>query len=183
MSREPLINGFLPNETPLKLLNTNDKSLNYLHEISSALPKLLLTNQIRLKVKNLNFDSLDIGELSQRELKCLNVQLSFLAHAYIWGDKTPSTKLPSPLSELWVKVSKNLGRPPVLSYASYCLDNWHKIDPNKAISLDNVAENKYIFLFDGIAAQASEQGSGSKGWQILTRSVVENFAAASMTMF
>ena len=145
MSEEPLINGFLPDENPLKLLNTNDKSLNYLHEITSALPKLLLTNQIRLKVKNLNFDSLDIRELSQRELKCLNVQLSFLAHAYIWGDKTPSTKLPSPLSELWVKVSNNLGRPPVLSYASYCLDNWHKIDPNKDISLDNVALN-YNFL-------------------------------------
>ena len=68
MSEEPLINGFLPDKNPLKLLNTNDKSLNYLHEITSALPKLLLTNQIRLKVKNLNFDSLDIRELSQREL-------------------------------------------------------------------------------------------------------------------
>lgn len=145
MSEEPIISGFLPDETPLKLLNTNDKSLKYLQELTSTLPKLLLTNQIRLKIKNLNFDSLDIRELSQRELKCLNVQLSFLAHAYIWGDKTPSTKLPSPLSELWVKVSKILGRPPVLSYASYCLDNWHKIDPKKAISLDNVALN-YNFL-------------------------------------
>ena len=28
---------------------------------------------------------------------------------------------------------------PVLSYASYCLDNWYKIDANEEISLENVA--------------------------------------------
>ena len=38
-----------------------------------------------------------------------------------------------------------LGRPPILSYASYCLDNWHKINQDEGVNLDNVALN-YNFL-------------------------------------
>jgi indoleamine 2,3-dioxygenase len=31
-----------------------------------------------------------------------------------------------------------LGRPPVLSYASYALDNWRRLDPARPIQLDNI---------------------------------------------
>src|SRR2546425_6396474 len=33
---------------------------------------------------------------------------------------------------------KKLGRPPVLSYASYALDNWRRLDPTKPIELGNI---------------------------------------------
>ena len=49
------------------------------------------------------------------------------------------------MAKPWVKISEMLGRPAVLSYASYCLDNWHKIDSDEPVSLDNVALN-YNFL-------------------------------------
>ena len=65
--------------------------------------------------------------------------LSFIAHAYIWGGKSPQRILPEVISKPWVKLSKYLGRPPILSYASYCLDNWYKINKDEPISLDNVA--------------------------------------------
>ncbi len=32
-----------------------------------------------------------------------------------------------------------LGRPPVLSYASYALDNWRRIDRKNPIDLGNIA--------------------------------------------
>ena len=51
----------------------------------------------------------------------------------------PESTLPEVLAKPWVKVSKTLGRPPILSYASYCLDNWFKINEDEEISLDNVA--------------------------------------------
>ena len=65
--------------------------------------------------------------------------LSFIAHAFIWGGQKPEKILPEVISKPWVKLSKYLERPPILSYASYCLDNWYKINKKEPISLDNVA--------------------------------------------
>ena len=73
------------------------------------------------------------------------MQFSFLAHAYVWGDLVPSKILCKSIAEPWSKISKMLGRPPILSYASYCLDNWHKINQDEGVNLDNVALN-YNFL-------------------------------------
>ena len=64
--------------------------------------------------------------------------LSFIAHAYIWGAKNPSKVLPEVIARPWVQLSNILGRPPILSYASYCLDNWYRINPKENISLENV---------------------------------------------
>ena len=66
------------------------------------------------------------------------VHLSFISHAYIWGSKTPSKILPEVIAKPWVNLSSILGRPPILSYASYCLDNWYRINPKEEISLENV---------------------------------------------
>ena len=66
------------------------------------------------------------------------VHLSFIAHAYIWGGKKPSKVLPEVIAKPWVKLSEILGRPPILSYASYCLDNWYRINLKEEISLENV---------------------------------------------
>ena len=65
--------------------------------------------------------------------------LSFISHAYIWGGKKPEKIIPEVLAKPWVKVANYLGRPPILSYASYCLDNWYKIDQSKPICLENIA--------------------------------------------
>ena len=65
--------------------------------------------------------------------------LSFIAHAYIWGGTNPEKLLPEVIAKPWVKISKILGRPPILSYGSYCLDNWYRPNPKEEISLENVA--------------------------------------------
>ena len=77
--------------------------------------------------------------MNEKELRLLNVQFSFIGHAYIYGGSSPLSKLPASLAKPWVEISHKLGRPAVLSYASYCLDNWFKIDNDKPISLNNVA--------------------------------------------
>jgi indoleamine 2,3-dioxygenase len=38
----------------------------------------------------------------------------------------------------WYEVGKKLGRPPVLSYAAYALENWRRIDPKRPIELGNI---------------------------------------------
>jgi indoleamine 2,3-dioxygenase len=65
--------------------------------------------------------------------------LSFASHAYVWEvPDQPANTLPPQLAQLWHQIAKHLGRPPVLSYASYALDNWRRLDPAKPIRLDNI---------------------------------------------
>jgi indoleamine 2,3-dioxygenase len=134
---------FLPSKDPLKKYITKSRSLQKLENIASELPKLLLTGKVQETIDGLKANALSIKPLLKkndlRELKLSMVHLSFIAHAYIWGGKKPSKILPEVISKPWVEVSSILGRPPILSYASYCLDNWYRVDKSKNISLENVA--------------------------------------------
>tara|TARA_B100001109_G_scaffold189281_1_gene155969 strand:- start:6859 stop:8001 length:1143 start_codon:yes stop_codon:yes gene_type:complete len=135
--------AFISKKPPLRTYKTKSKSLDLLENISSQLPKLLLTNKVQEKIKQLNKNSFSIDILLKKnsvsEINLAMSHLSFIAHAYIWGADKPSEVLPEVISKPWVKLSTYLGRPPILSYASYCLDNWYKIDSTQPISLNNVA--------------------------------------------
>ena len=134
---------FFPKTPPLKTYKTKAKSLKNLENISSLLPKLLLTNKVQSTINSMNKNSFSVDVLlknkNMKEINLAMVHLSFIAHSYIWGGDKPQKILPEVISKPWVKLSKFLGRPPILSYASYCLDNWFKIDNDQPISLDNVA--------------------------------------------
>jgi indoleamine 2,3-dioxygenase len=134
---------FFPKTPPLKTYKTKAKSLKNLQNISSLLPKLLLTNKVQSTINSMNKNSFSVDVLLKnkniKEINLAMVHLSFIAHSYIWGGDKPQKILPEVISKPWVKLSKFLGRPPILSYASYCLDNWFKIDNDQPISLDNVA--------------------------------------------
>jgi indoleamine 2,3-dioxygenase len=78
---------------------------------------------------------------SWREDECRAAMriLSFAGHAYVWETPgQPAVKLHSHLARPWYALAQKLGRPPVLSYASYALDNWRRFDPTKPIQLDNI---------------------------------------------
>ena len=139
--------GFISSNQPLRYLNDKNQDEQILEDLACSIPKLLLTNKIRKQIDNLpdSFFSHDLSKYSEEELRLLNVQFSFLAHAYVWGDLVPSKVLCKAIAKPWLSISKMLGRPPILSYASYCLDNWHKINQDEGVNLDNVALN-YNFL-------------------------------------
>ena len=141
------VNGFISSEQPLRYLNDKNQDEQILEDLACSIPKLLLTNKIRKQIDELpdSFFSHDLSKYSEEELRLLNVQFSFLAHAYVWGDLVPSKILCKAIAKPWSNISKMLGRPPILSYASYCLDNWHKINQDEGVNLDNVALN-YNFL-------------------------------------
>ena len=42
------------------------------------------------------------------------------------------------ISKTWYKISQKLDRPPILSYASYALNNWKLQDVNKPFDLENI---------------------------------------------
>ena len=134
---------FLPNKEPLKSYRTDSRSLKKIAEIASILPKLLLTNKVQITIDSLNKKAFSINKILKEknndEINLAMSHLSFIAHAYIWGGHKPQPLLPEVIAEPWVKLANYLGRPPILSYASYCLDNWYKINKQEPISLNNVA--------------------------------------------
>ena len=141
------VEGFIGSKHPLRYLTDKNIDEQKLEDLAVAIPKLLLTNKIRHQIDKLphDFFSHDLNKYSEVELRLLNVQFSFLAHAYVWGDLAPSKVLCKSIALPWSNISEKLGRPPILSYASYCLDNWHKINDDEGVNLNNVALN-YNFL-------------------------------------
>jgi len=164
--------GFLPQKVPSKSYSVQSESCDRIQQIASNLPKLLLTGKVqstidKLSPKDLSIDDLLINQASQ-DLKLAMSHLSFIAHAYIWGDNKPNESIPSVLADPWVKVANNQGRPPILSYASYCLDNWFLIDPDEAISLENVGLiNNFL-------------GGVDEDWFVTIHVCIENAAADAM---
>jgi len=133
---------FLPKKDPLTNYKSTSKSLDRIFDIANQLPKLLLTGRVQQTIDKLNVNDLSLSHLIKnndiREIKLAMVHLSFISHAYIWGSKSPSKILPEVVAKPWVNLSDILGRPPILSYASYCLDNWYRINPKEEIRLENV---------------------------------------------
>ena len=133
---------FLPSKDPLIKYKTTSKSLNLISEISEQLPKLLLTGSVQNTINKLKNNDLSVDKViannDLREIRLAMVHISFIAHSFIWGSETPSKILPEVIAKPWVKLSKILGRPPILSYASYCLDNWYRLNKRDDICLENV---------------------------------------------
>ena len=133
---------FLPKKDPLKTYTTDTRSLKLIADIAAHLPKLLLTGQVQKTIKNLNVNALSVNSIIKdgdiREVKLAMAHLSFISHAYIWGGKNPEKILPEAIAKPWVKLANKLERPPILSYGSYCLDNWYRVDSKEDISLQNV---------------------------------------------
>ena len=136
------MNTFLPSKDPLIKYKTTSKSLNLISEISEQLPKLLLTGSVQNTINKLKNNDLSVDKViannDLREIRLAMVHISFIAHSFIWGSETPSKILPEVIAKPWVKLSKILGRPPILSYASYCLDNWYRLNKKDDICLENV---------------------------------------------
>jgi indoleamine 2,3-dioxygenase len=92
--------------------------------------------------------------------------LSFLGHAYVWEGAAPASSLPQQLALPWAALAQRLGRPPILSYASYALDNWRRFDARGPLTVDNLAilqnflggqdEDWFILIHVEIEARAAK---------------------------
>ncbi len=82
-------------------------------------------------------DALDGDNIHWRAMHVL----SFLAHAYMWGEigQPPPQCLPASLAVPWNAVATALQMPPILVYATYNLLNWQRLDPEGPIALGNLA--------------------------------------------
>ncbi len=154
--------GFLPAEDPLEQL-PGEPTLDLL---SKELPKLLAARQVRRFVAERKGLMRSVAEdWRLDEYRAAMRILSFAGHGYVWEDSDrPADRLPPQLARPWHEVAQQLGRPPVLSYASYALQNWRRLDPGKPIQLDNIVllqnflggldEEWFVVIHIAIEAQA-----------------------------
>jgi len=94
--------------------------------------------------------------------------LSFIAHAFVWEGAAPAPLLPAQLAAPWVALAQRLGRPPILSYASYALDNWRRLDPRGPLNVDNLAILQNFL------------GGQDEDWFILIHVEIEALAAKAL---
>ncbi|MDW8106838.1 MAG: indoleamine 2,3-dioxygenase [Armatimonadota bacterium] len=157
--------GFLPAEDPLPYLE--DPYYAPWEQIAGELPKLLVAGKVRAVIEAM--PRLCVEHLrTERERRRAMMLLSYLGHAYVWGGEIPAERIPANLAVPWYEVSQLLGRPPVLSYASYALDNWRRLDPNAPIELGN------IVLLQNFLAGLDEE------WFILVHVDIEAKAARAI---
>lgn len=127
--------GFLPAQDPALEL---PRDFGIWDEVASELPKRLLAGNIRRALGSLPVispESLAAGAPLRRAM----LLLSYLGHGYVWGEAEPADHVPASIAVPWCAVASRLGRPPVLSYASYALDNWRLLDRSGALELGNLA--------------------------------------------
>ena len=153
--------GFLPNKISTLLSNEFDD----VEHIAKNLPKILANNQIEDEVLNLETEK-DISNLSIDELERAMLLYSYIGHGYIWGGTSIEKVIPKNISKTWYKISQKLDRPPILSYASYALNNWKLQDVNKPFDLENIRilqnflggmdEDWFIMIHIAIEQEAKE---------------------------
>lgn len=129
-----LARGFLPSADPLKSLSNE---YQVWEQVSHNLPKLLVAGRIRSTMEEMPIFPIEHLE-TPAELERAMLLLSFFGHAYVWGENNPATAIPASIAVPWYEVAKKLCRYPVLSYASYALNNWQRIDPNQPVELGNI---------------------------------------------
>lgn len=127
--------GFLPLKDPLTALPAPFSAWEH---AAQSLPKMLLSDRLRILLEALPPFPVELLT-SQREFERAMLILSFIGHAYVWGNEKPTNKLPTRLALPWYQISQHLGRPPVLSYASYALHNWRRLQADRPVELGNIA--------------------------------------------
>jgi len=117
--------GFLPATDPQFTL---PKAFADIETVARLLPKWLTTGNIRKTILELpEVDRAACEALNDVESRRAMLAYSYLTHAFVWGEKDAAHVLPRVLAVPFHHIAKKMGRPPVLSYASYALDNWVRV--------------------------------------------------------
>ncbi len=129
-----LVRGFLPKNDPPSHLPDGFEAWDH---IASQLPKILVCGEIRSTIKRMPpFDITKLKEEADWERAMMI--LSFLGQAYVWGVNPVVSQIPAEIAIPWHAVATRLKRLPILSYASYALHNFRRIDPALPVAIGNI---------------------------------------------
>jgi indoleamine 2,3-dioxygenase len=134
-------------------------------ELAGSLPKFLPGGGIRKRIAALPPFLLPAHEAPAAAWERDMRTLSYLGHAYLWGDRPVPASIPAVLARPWHAVALKIGRHPILSYPSYCLFNFRRFDPDGPAHIGNIAivqnflagldEDWFILIHVDIEARAA----------------------------
>jgi indoleamine 2,3-dioxygenase len=128
--------GFLPTRSPT---NTQLPDVFLpVQKTATLIPKWFTTGKIRQAIAIVPEVDVERETLDEMQLRRVMLLYSYLTHAYVWGEPTPAKVLPRNIAVPFYKIAQKLGRPPVLSYASYALDNWVRLKETEPIEIGNI---------------------------------------------
>jgi len=161
MNLDILNSGFIPKVICEQL----PEGFEDIELLAEELPKVLANEQITDRVAKLETEK-DISRLSLSELERAMLLYSYIGHAYMWGKNKVENIIPIQISKTWYDISQKLDRPPILSYASYALNNWKIADPDKPFDVENISimqnflggvdEDWFIMIHVAIEYEAKE---------------------------
>lgn len=156
--------GFLPEPEPSANLPA---TLAPWQELAAEMPKRLVAGRLGEAVGGLPMLPAEAAETDADRRAAMRA-LSFLAHGLVWERGAARTELPAVLAVPWQALAHSLGRPPILSYASYALDNWRLLDADAPIAAENVAILQNFL------------GGGDEDWFIAIHVEIEALAAPAL---
>ena len=127
--------GYMQHTEPVATLPPGNEAWD---EMGKNLPKYLMGTNFRQRVKDLPAFKIDTLK-TDGEIRRAFLVLSYIGQAYQWSDNEPAHVLPAVLAKPWYEVGKLVGRPPILSYTSYSIDNWYLLDKKGPIECGNIA--------------------------------------------
>lgn len=116
------------------------EAVEQLESIADNLPDLLEQGTIRSTLQQLPlFDMRELLTHDERIIERAFQLYCYFASAWIHAPHLPaSSVLPAAIAVPLVQLADAVGRPPILSYASYTLANWQKINPAGEIRIENL---------------------------------------------
>ena len=127
--------GYMQHTDPVVTLPPGNEAWD---EMGKNLPKYLMGSDFRQRVKDLPAFKIETLK-TDGEIRRAFLILSYIGQAYQWSDNEPAHVLPAVLAKPWYEVGKLVGRPPILSYTSYSIDNWYLLDKKGPIECGNIA--------------------------------------------
>ncbi len=139
--------GFLPKDDPLTVLPDGWK---FLDDFGREIPQLISSGKIIEASRALPIPNTEtLTEMNEAEKNRAMMIYGFGASAFIHSGNPPRKFLCENLAKPLVWLSSYFGKPPILSYCSYSLNNWTRIDPTKDIGVDNLKLlQNFIDLYD-----------------------------------
>ncbi len=127
--------GYMQSADPVAHLSDANREWD---ELATDLPKHLMGSNFRATVQQMR--PFDVGALKgEGEIRRAMLALSYIGQAYQWCDVAPAHSMPAVLAQPWFKVGQLVGRPPILSYTSYSIDNWRRLKSDGPVECGNIA--------------------------------------------
>ncbi len=179
--------GFVPGVDPLTQMPA---AYRIWDDVTGELPAFIMGGRFRDVLKAMPI--LDPSGLTPPEQDRALLLLTTFASVWVWGQRKPHLRIPSPIAVPLVALARAMDRVPMIAHAIVVLINWRRVDASKPIGVDNVdtlvnflggVDEKWFFLatlgveltgapilVDLVAAlEAAERGDDQRLARLLTR--------------